>query len=106
MIVLGIMPALPFEPLPPVLTPEIVERRTETMVRLIGEIYDQFMGLASRYGKAVIVGSELPFAIGDLEERMVQMLGKKEYVCYPGPEDGAQVMANLLRYARYLSGER
>ena len=104
-ILLGIMPALPFEPLPPVLTPEIIERRTESTVRLIGEVYDQFMGLASFHGKPVIVASELPFAIGDLEDRMILMLGKKGYVCYPGPEDGALVMAHLLRYARYLRGE-
>jgi hypothetical protein len=98
------MPALPFEPLPPVLTPEIIHRRIESMVRIIGEVYDQFMALAVHYGKPVIICSELPFAIGDLEERMVQMLGAKGYVCYPRPEDGALVMVHLFRYARHLRG--
>lgn len=104
-IVLGIMPALPFEPMPKVLTPEIIESRIASMLKVIVEVYDQFMDRAHRYGKPVIISSEMPFAIGDLEARMSLVLGGKGYACYPAPEDAALVMAKLLRYARYVRGE-
>lgn len=50
----------------------------------------------------MIIGSELPVFVGDLEDRMALMLGEMGYVCYPSPEDAAMVMASLVRYAEYL----
>jgi len=60
------------------------------------------MGMADNYQKPVIIGSELPFVGGDLESQMAYMLGKKGYICYPGPEDAAVVMASLASYGQYL----
>lgn len=75
------------------------------MLKVIVEVYDQFMGMAHRYGKPVIVSSEMPFTIGDLEARMALTLGGRGYACYAAPEDAALVLAGLLRHARYIRGE-
>lgn len=101
-LLLGIMPALPLEPLPPSPGPEVIEQRLQALLRRIRDIFDEFMGLADQYQKPVIIGSELPVFIGDLEDRMALMLGQTGFVCYPSPEDAAMVMASLVRYAEYL----
>ncbi|MBN1613534.1 MAG: CoA-binding protein [Deltaproteobacteria bacterium] len=104
-IVLGIMPALPFEPMPRVLTQEYIDRRIASMIKVIVEIYDQFTEMARRYGKPVIVSSEMPFSVGDFESRLSIALGGRGCACYPAPEDAALVMAGLHRYARYVHGD-
>jgi len=69
---------------------------------MISDIYDQFMRMANIYQKPVIIGSEFPFILGDLEIQMAYMLGEKGYVCYTEPGDVALVMASLVNYAQYL----
>jgi acyl-CoA synthetase (NDP forming) len=101
-ILLGIMAALPVELLPRSASQDFIKRRTEAMLQMIIDVYDQFMGLADRYQKPVVVGTEFPFAIGDLENRMASMLGEKGYICYHSPDDAALVMASLASYAEYL----
>ena len=63
------------------------------------------MGLAHQYQKPVVIGSELPVFVGDLENRMTLMWGKRGYVCYPSPEEAALVMASLVDYAEYLRSQ-
>lgn len=94
--------ALSYDPLPPVLTPEIIANRVEYTVNGVGKIYDRFMGLAVRYGKPVIIVSEFHFSLRNVEERLVQTLGAKGYVCYTSPKIGALVMMHICRYADYL----
>ena len=101
-ILLGIMAALPVELLPRSASQDVIKRRAEAMLRIIIDVYDQFMGLADMYQKPVVIGSEFPFAIGDLENQMATMLGEKGYICYPRPDDAAVVMASLASYAEYL----
>ena len=101
-LLLGIMPALPLDPLPSSAGPEAVEERCRILLETIGEVFDKFMGLAHHYQKPVIIASELPFSVESLEHRMTLMLGQRGYVCYPGPEDAAIVMASLAVYAEYL----
>ena len=69
---------------------------------MISDIYDQFMRLANIYQKPVIIGSQFPFTIGDLETQMAHMLGEKGYVCYTEPGEAALGMASLVNYAQYL----
>ena len=104
-ILLGIMAALPVELLPRSASQDVIKRRAEEMVRIIMHVYDQFMGLADRYQKPVAIGTEFPFAIGDVENRMASMLGEKGYICYRSPDDAALVMASLASYAEYLRTE-
>ncbi len=101
-LLLGIMPALPLDPLPSSAGPEAVEERCQVLLETIGEVFDKFMGLAHHYQKPVIIASELPFSVENLESRMALMLGQRGYVCYPSPEDAAIVMASLAGYGEYL----
>lgn len=104
-ILLGIMPALPFKPLAPSTSPEVVERRLRNLLNAIRDVFEKFMGLAHHHQKPVIIGSELPFSVENLENRMALMLGQMGYACYPNPEDTAVVMAGLASYAEYLRME-
>jgi hypothetical protein len=96
------MAALPVELLPRSASQDVIKRRTEAMLQMIIDVYDQFMELADRYQKPVVIGTEFPFAIGDVENQMATMLGEKRYICYPRPDDAAVVMASLASYAEYL----
>ncbi len=101
-LLLGIMPALPFRPVPPSAGAQAVEKQAQVLLEAIGKVFDQFMGLAAHYQKPVIIASESPFSVENLENRMALMLGQRGYVCYSSPEDAAVVMAGLARYAEYL----
>ncbi len=101
-LLLGIMPALPLDPLPSSASPEAVEERGRMLLKAVDEAFDKFMGLAHHYQKPVIIASELPFSVENLESRMALMLGQRGYVCYPSPEDAAIVMASLAGYGEYL----
>ena len=101
-ILLGIMAALPVELLPRSATQDVIKRRSDAMLQIIIDVYDQFMGLADRYQKPVVIGTEFPFAIGDVESQMASMLGEKGYIYYSNPDDAALVMASLASYAEYL----
>jgi len=104
-LLLGIMPALPLEPLAPSAAPEVVEERLQAMLEAIHAVFHEFMGLADQYQKPVIIASELPFSVENLEDRMALMLGQMGCVCYPSPEDAAIVMASLAGYAEYLRSQ-
>lgn len=104
-LLLGIMPALPLEPLAPSAAPEVVEERLQALLEAIREVFDEFMRLADQYQKPVIIASELPFSVENLEDRMALMLGQMGCVCYPSPEDAAIVMASLAGYAEYLRSQ-
>ena len=101
-LLLGIMPALPLDPLPSSAGPEAIEERGHMLLETVGEVFDKFMGLAHHYQKPVIIASELPFSVENMETRMALMLGQKGYICYPSPEDATIVMASLAGYGEYL----
>lgn len=101
-ILLGIMPALPLRPLPPSASPQEIEKRLQEILMGIRDSFQEFLGLADRYQKPVIVASEFPTTAVDIESRMAGMLGEIGGVCYLTPEDAAMVMASLANYAEYL----
>ena len=72
------------------------------MTQRIGDIFDRCMGKAGQYEKPVIVASEFPFSMGNIEERLVETLGARGYICYPRPELAALIMMQLARYADHL----
>lgn len=104
-ILLGIMAALPVEIVPRSASQDVIRRRSDAMLENIINIYDQFMELSHRYQKPVVIGSEFPFAIGDVESQMAFKLGEKGYICYSNPNDAALVTASLASYAEYLRSE-
>lgn len=101
-ILLGIMPALPVGKIQSLTNKGISMETVDALIKLIVDVYDQFMELAERYQKPVITGSEIPVPIGDLEQRIAIALGKKGYVCYPSPEEAVLAMASLAAYSEYI----
>lgn len=76
-----------------------MEERIQAIVRTAIEVFDGLMELADRYQKPVVIGSEI-FAAGDMETRLAEALGSREYVCYAKPEDAVTVMAALVESGR------
>jgi len=101
-IMLGIMPALPWRPLPPKITQEEIKERLSDFLAGVRRVFERFDQMAETYKKPVVVASEIPVVGPDLEARMAEVLGPKGYVCYQTPEDAATVMAALADYAEYL----
>jgi acyl-CoA synthetase (NDP forming) len=99
---LGLMAALPVEPVPPSASQDVVMRRTEDMISMVNKVFDEFMGLAETYQKPIIIGSEFPATVPGFENLVAPRLGEKGYICYPEPDDAAKVMASLAGYAQYV----
>ena len=53
-----------------------MEERLQTMLTAIQKVFIEFMGLADHYQKPVVIASELPFSVKNLETRMTAMLGQ------------------------------
>ena len=101
-VLLGLMAALPVEPEPASATQDVVMRRTDDMIRMVSEVFDDFICLAEPYQKPVIIGSEFPSTVPGFENLLAPRLGEKGYICYPQPDDAAKVMASLAGYAQYV----
>jgi acyl-CoA synthetase (NDP forming) len=104
-ILLGIMAALPFRPLPTSLEPEEIEKAIQEILRGMRDAFHKILGMADRYQKPVIVASEFPSTALDIENQLASMVGQIGGVCYLRPEDTAMVMAGLAYYAEYLRFE-
>ena len=100
-IMLGVMALLKIRPVPPNAAPDIVENHIQDTLAQLSKGFDQLKALSEKNKKPLIVATELPFALGDTESRMVHMLGKKEMTCYDSPNMAARVMSRLVEYGRY-----
>jgi len=101
-LLLGLMAALPVESFPPSASQHVVRRRTQDMINMVSEVFEEFMGLAEIYQKPIIIGSEFPTAVPGFENLVAPRLGEKGYICYPKPEDASKAMASLARHAQYV----
>ena len=100
-IMLGVMALLKIRPVPPNAAPNIVEDHIQDTLAQLSKGFDQLKELSLKYQKPLVVATELPFSLGDTENRMVQMLGKKEMACYDSPNMAARVMSCLVEYGKY-----
>jgi len=101
-ILLGIVVALPFKPLPTSADPQETEEAIQEILRGMRDAFQKLLGIADRHQKPVIVASEFPNTDIDIESRLAGMLGNIGSVCYLTPEDAAIVMARLADYAEHL----
>lgn len=105
-IVLGLMPSLPRYIMSPSDKSLAIPEMLKVLGDALGEIFDQFMALAARYSKPVIVGSEFPFGDGTVDSRVGEAAGQKGTACYSLPSQAAIVLSSLAQYAEYLREAR
>jgi hypothetical protein len=59
--------------------------------------------MSFHYHKPVVAGTELPFAVADMEERVFHSLGTKGFALYKTPDETVKVMSRLVKYGQYLN---
>jgi len=101
-VLLGIMGFFTMQPLPPDTPPEEIERHIRNIVTQLTEAFNEIREISYRYNKPVIAGTELPFAVADMEERIFYTLGTKGFALYKTPDETVKVMSHLVNYGLSL----
>ena len=81
---------------------EIEDHTRETSSQLISA-FEEVRQMSVYYKKPVVTATELPFAVGDMEERIFNALGARGVAMYRTPDVAAKVMAHLVNYGKYLN---
>lgn len=105
-ILLGIMGFFTMQPVPPDTPPDEIERHIRTIIAQLIDAFNEIRELSREYKKPVIAGTELPFAVADMEERIFLTLGTLGFALYKTPDETARVMSHLVNYGRYLEESR
>ncbi len=101
-IVLGIMGFFTTQSISPDTPPEEVEKLFRNIVGQLTQAFYEIRGLSHYYKKPVVAGTELPFAVADMEERIFHTLGTKGFPLYKTPNETVKVMSHLVKYGNYL----
>ncbi|MCG6911835.1 MAG: CoA-binding protein [Deltaproteobacteria bacterium] len=100
-ILLGVLGLMKKRPGPSDGKPDLVEKQIREALQDLSDAFDWLKSLSHQYQKPLVIASEIPFTLGDFENRMVQMLGQKQIACYNSPNMAARVMSRLVAYGRY-----
>jgi hypothetical protein len=102
-ILLGIMGFFTMQPIPPETPPEGIEQHINNILTQLDKAFREIREMSHHYQKPVVAGTELPFAVADMEERISQSLGAKGFALYKTPDETTKVMSHLVNYGRYLA---
>ncbi|MBU4315676.1 MAG: CoA-binding protein [Proteobacteria bacterium] len=109
LILLGIMGLFKMRPVFDHMPEEEIENHLKETTHQLAEAFDEIRKMSHYHKKPVISATELPFAVGDMEERIFTLLGTKGFALYKTPDTAAKVLSHLVEYGKYLkavSGER
>ena len=101
LILLGIMGLFPMRPVFDNMSKEALEDHLRRTNEQLAAAFEEIRQLSHHHGKPVISATELPFAVGDMEERLFTMLGTRGFALYKTPDTAAKVLAHLVEYGRY-----
>lgn len=101
-LILGVFGLLKLGPMKGANDPQAVESHIQDTVEQILITYDEISELSHRYQKPVVTATELPFAVGDLEERLYYAVGKHGFALYRDPEPAAEVLARLVNHGNSI----
>ena len=102
-LLLGVFGLLKVGPLRGATDENAVDEHIKTTVQQILVVYDQINDLSHHFQKPVVTATELPFDVGDLEERLFYSVGKHGYALYRNPEPAAQIVSHIVNYGSYIA---
>ena len=102
-LLLGVFGLLKMGPMRSATDERAVEAHIQNTVDQMKIAYDQINELSHQFQKPVVTATELPFAVGDLEERLFYGIGKHGYALYRNPEPAAQVASHLVKFGAHIS---
>jgi acyl-CoA synthetase (NDP forming) len=91
------------QPIPPDTPPAEIERYIENILEQLDKAFNEIREISYYYNKPIIAGTELPFAVADMEERIFYTMGTKGFALYKTPDETVKVMSHLVNYGRYLA---
>lgn len=71
----------------------------------LAEAFKEIIDIRDRFGKPVVIASDIPFSFfdtGEVERQVSVMAGEAETLCYTTPHQAVHAYASLVRYAEYL----
>jgi len=84
------------------MSPEVINDYLIEINQQLASAFEELRQLSHFHKKPVISATEVPFAIGDMEERIFYMLGKRGFALYKTPETAAKILSYLVDYGKYL----
>lgn len=102
LILLGIMGFLKLRPVFDGMTRETVETLILETNHQLSSAFEEVRQMSHFHQKPVISATELPFAVGDMEERLFTLLGTRGFALYKTPDMAAKVLSHLVDYGKYL----
>jgi acyl-CoA synthetase (NDP forming) len=105
-LLLGIIGFIKIRPLPPNLSPETVEQHITRTIDELSEAIDQVKTMARFYQKPVVTATEIPFSVGNMEERIFYQAGRKGFALFRTPDAAARVMSCIVHHSYYMRANR
>ena len=102
LILLGIIGFLRIRPVFDDMPADALEAHLTETTQQLASAFEEIRQMSHYYQKPVISATELPFAIGDMEERIFHKLGTKGFALYKTPDMAAKVLSHLVNYGKYL----
>lgn len=102
-ILLGITEFLESRPVFNKMSPETIEDHLMEINQQLASAFETLREMSHFYEKPVISATEIPFAVGDMEERIFYKLGKIGFALYKTPDTATKILSYLVSYGKYLN---
>ena len=103
LIMMGIIGFLSIRPVFDNMPPEAIEDHLLETSHQLTHAFEEVRQMSHYHKKPVVAATELPFAVGDMEERIFYKLGKRGFALYKTPDAAAKVLAHLVNYGMYVN---
>ncbi|MFO7964634.1 MAG: CoA-binding protein [Desulfobacterales bacterium] len=101
-ILLGIMGFIKIRPISPDTSAEKIEAHILDTLDQLSQAADTVKEMSHYYRKPLITATEIPFAVGDMEERIFYRLGRKGYPVFRTPDTAARIMSCMVEYSTFI----
>ncbi len=101
-LLLGIIGFIKIRPLPPNLNLEMVDQHIANTLNELSKAIQEVKNMARLYQKPVVTATEIPFAVGNMEERIFYQAGRKGFPLFRTPDAAARVMSCIVHHSGYI----
>ena len=103
LILLGIIGFLRIRPVFDDMPADALEVHMIETIAQLASVFEEIRQMSHYHQKPVVSATELPFAVGDMEERIFYSLGTKGFALYKTPDMAAKILSHLVNYGKYLN---